>query len=68
MSIINSSTTGHSPKQERKFSKKLFIGLGVAIVVAFAAVMLTSQKTDMKAAPATDQLPVQQQPPETTQQ
>jgi hypothetical protein len=62
MSIINSSTTGHSPKAERKFSKKLFIGLGVAIAIAFVAVMLTSQKTDLKANPTTDQLPVEAQP------
>ena len=64
MNTNQSSPTGHSPKQERKFSKKLFIGLGVAIAVAFVAVMLTSQKTDMKAAPATEQLPEQQQPAE----
>ena len=57
MSIINSSTTGHSPKQERKFSRKLFLGLGIAIAVAFVVVMLTSRKTDLKATPTTDQLP-----------
>ncbi len=45
MSIINSSTTGHSPRQEKKFSKKLFIGLAVAAAVAFIVAMsLTKDK------------------------
>ena len=60
MSIINSSTTGHSPKQERKFANKLFLGLGLLIAVAFVIFLLTSQSQELKTAPAVDQLPAQE--------
>ncbi|MBC7753228.1 MAG: hypothetical protein H7Z71_03250 [Moraxellaceae bacterium] len=60
MSIINSNTTGHSPKQERKFANKLFLGLGLLIAVAFVIFLLTSQSADLKTAPAAGQLPVKE--------
>ena len=62
MNTNHTSPTGHSPKQERKFANKLFIGLGIAIVAAFVVVMITSRTSDLKANPATDQLPAGQQP------
>ena len=62
MNTNQSGPTGHSPKQERKFANKLFIGLGIAIVVAFLAVMITSRTSDLKANPAVEQLPAGQQP------
>jgi hypothetical protein len=48
MSIINSSTTGHSALQEKKFSKKLFIGLIIAIAFLFTVFVFTSQTQSMK--------------------
>lgn len=57
MSIINSSTTGHSPKQERKFANKLFIGLGIAIVAAFVIFLVARQDKDLKPQPVQEQVP-----------
>lgn len=62
MNTNQSNPTGHSPKQERKFANKLFIGLGIAIFVAFVAFLVTSRSSDLKANPAVEQLPTGQQP------
>lgn len=62
MNTNKTNPTGHSPKQERKFANKLFIGLGIAIVVAFVAFLVTSRTSDLKAKPAVEQLPTGQQP------
>jgi hypothetical protein len=62
MSTINSSTTGHSPKQERKFANKLFIGLGIAIVAAFVIFLVMSRTSELKSNPAIEQLPTGQKP------
>lgn len=62
MNTNHTSPTGHSPRQERKFANKLFLGLGIAIVVAFVVVMITSRNSDLKANPAVEQLPAGQEP------
>lgn len=62
MNTNHSSPTGHSPKQERKFANKLFIGLGIAIAIAFVAFLVTSRTSELKPNPAIEQLPTGQQP------
>jgi cell division protein FtsN len=57
MSIINSSTTGHSAKQERKFANKLFLGLGIAVVVAFVIFLVVRQGKSLKPQPIQEQVP-----------
>ncbi len=57
MSIINSSTTGHSPKEERKFTNKLFLGLGVIIVLAFIVFLVARQGKNLKPQSVQEQVP-----------
>ena len=50
MSTINSSTTGHSRPGERNFAKKLFIGLIILVIAAFAISFFVGQKRDLRPA------------------
>ena len=51
MSIIDSSTTGHNQVQERKFSNKLFIGLGIIIVIAVVAFVIAGGRSGSSTVP-----------------
>ena len=51
MSIINSNTTGHSLKQEHKFSNKLFIGLGLAAVAAIVVFVIAGTRSGPEPVP-----------------
>lgn len=44
MKIFNSNTTGHSQKQERKFSKKLFVALVLLATAAGLTFLLIGQQ------------------------
>ena len=44
---MNSNTTGHSRSKDISFSKKLFIGLGIAIVAAVAFFLLIGQRKEL---------------------
>ena len=45
-----SSSTGHSRPSERNFAKKLFIGLIVLVLVAFAIAFSVGQKRELRPA------------------
>ncbi|MBC7742546.1 MAG: hypothetical protein H7061_10125 [Bdellovibrionaceae bacterium] len=47
MSIIDSSTTGHSRPQERKFSNRLFIGIIALVAVAMVVALIMGQKKEL---------------------
>jgi cellobiose-specific phosphotransferase system component IIC len=47
MSIINSSTTGHSKVKERKFSNRLFIGLIALVLAAIVIALIAGQKKEL---------------------
>ena len=47
MNTINQNSTGHSRSADISFSKKLFIGLGIAIVAAMIFFVLLGQRKDL---------------------
>ncbi len=51
MSIIDSSTTGHNRKSERKFSNKLFIGLIALVLAAIVVALIAGQKKELNPTP-----------------
>ncbi len=46
MSIVDSSTTGHSRPQERKVAKQLYIGIIVLVVAAMVIFLIVGQKKE----------------------
>ena len=47
MNTLNQNPTGHSRKEDIRFSKKLFIGLGIAIVAAMLIFLMIGQRKDL---------------------
>ena len=47
MSIVDSSTTGHSRPAERKVAKQLYIGIILLVVAAMVIFLIVGQKKDL---------------------
>lgn len=47
MSIIDSSTTGHSRPEERKVAKRLYAGIAIAVVVALVCAILIGRSRNL---------------------
>ncbi len=63
MNTNNPNPNGPVRKTERAFSQKLFLGLGVAVIVAFVIFLFVRQGKDLKPQPVQEQIPTDIKPP-----